>query len=200
MRILLLFFLIILSNNSFACECSELNKNNVNEFKANVDYIIIGTVINQLNPEKTEYLDYNWEKEKEAYDIIVKVKKVFKGSIQSDTLYITQYPNSNCSRTFSAGKDYIFTGKEIKKFINTNINSKRNYGKLHDPISDSDSIPIVEMENIPPPEYKFERGILYVDFENTDQWNLLLKKHPMILTNQCYSYNIDDELGQVLIR
>ncbi|MEO2127341.1 MAG: hypothetical protein ABGW91_04215 [Christiangramia sp.] len=194
MRILLLIFLFLTSINSFACECSEFNKSNVEEFKDEVDYILIGTVIDQLNPEKTEYLDYSWKKERDAYDIIVKIKKVFKGNIQTDTLYITQFFTGACSRKFSAGKDYIFTGKEIKKFVNQNKKSKI------DSIIKNDSIPSMKMTNTPP-EYKFEEGVIYDNFKDgTEKWNSLLAKHKMIWTNQCYSFNLDSDLGQLLIK
>ncbi|WP_405199104.1 hypothetical protein [Christiangramia sp. LLG6405-1] len=196
MRILLLIFLFLTSINSFACECSELNKNNIQKFKDKVDYILIGTVIDQLNPEKTEYLNYSWKKEKEAYDIIVKVKKIFKGKIQSDTLYVTQFFNGACSTKFIAGKDYIFTGKEIKKFVDQN----EKLNNVSDSITQNNSIPLLKTDNAAP-EYKFEKGIIYDHFENgATKWNSLLKKHKMIWTNQCYSFNISNNLGQLLIK
>jgi hypothetical protein len=177
--------------NSFACECSELNKSNVEEFKEGLDYILIGTVIDQLNPDKSEYFDYSWKKEKEAYDIIVKVRKVFKGNIQTDTIYITQFFNGACSRKFSAGKDYIFAGKEIKKFVNQYKKNKSNI--------ESDSVPIINISSNPN-EYKFEKGVIYDNFPSgTEKWNSLLEKHKMISTNRCYSFNIENNIGQLLI-
>ena len=191
MRILLPIFLILTAINSFACECSELNKSNVEEFKKGLDYILIGTVIDQLNPDKSEYFDYSWKKEKEAYDIIVKVKKVYKGNIQTDKIYITQFYNGACSRKFSAGKDYIFAGKEIKKFVNQYKKNKSNI--------ESDSIPIINIRSNPN-EYKFEKGVIYDNFPNgTEMWNSLLEKHKMISTNRCYSFNIKNNIGQLLI-
>ncbi len=67
-----------------------VEKDKVSEFKNDVDYIVIGTVVDQLNPYKIDWIDYKWKNDKEAFDVVVKVKKVIKGEISIDTLFITQ--------------------------------------------------------------------------------------------------------------
>jgi len=195
-KLIILFLLI--SGSTFACECVEFNKENITELKKDVDYIIIGTVVDNINLNNNKFIESYWKKNNKYQEVTVKVERIIKGKLKSDYIYIYQIDAGNCARYFENGKKYVFTGHKIKKFINLTPNNKV------DEISKDtilDEIPFVEFDRneISNEEYKNKRMYLSnveFDFEN---WNKLAKKKNIIRTNGCLSSTMESDFGKLIM-
>ncbi len=78
------------------------------------DFVLIGTAIQSIHgePITERYLN------EEGYgtDVLVEVKKVIKGELGSDTVFVSQYFEDSCSKTFYLGKEYMIFGYHIKEY------------------------------------------------------------------------------------
>ena len=169
----IIIFLLI-SVSTFACQCVEFNKENIKEFKKSVDYIVIGTVVNNLNWYNNEFLDSHWKKENNAKEVVVKVERVLRGKLKSDYIYIYQLDAGNCARNFENGKKYILTGHQIKKFINLTPSQQKNVIS-NDTLTDD--IPITKRDITKQRKEEYKNKRMY--FSNVDfdfkKWNKLAK-------------------------
>jgi hypothetical protein len=192
----LIILILLISANTFACECMKFNKETIVEFKEFVDFIFVGTVLNHNNIDNSEYYEHRWNTEKESYEVIVKVEKIIKGKFQSEFVYITQTLSGNCSRMFKKGERYVFSGNHIKEFIDLTPE-----GLKREPItSTNDSIPEIIIDKTIKPDHDYKNNVIYLtniefDFKN---WNQLSKEHTLIHTDGCISNTLSSDFGKLL--
>jgi hypothetical protein len=198
MKYKLIIMFLLISATTFACQCVEFNEKNIKGFKKNVDFIVVGTVVNNIDWNNNEFLNSRWKKEKSASEVIVKVEQIIKGKLNSDYIYIYQLDAGNCSRNFKNGMKYVFTGYKIKKFINLTPNQPIN-AISNDTLTNE--IPFVELDrkNLSSQEYRNKRmyySNMDFDFEN---WNKVAKQKNVIRTSSCLSNSLNSGFGKLVV-
>ena len=187
--ILTLFF----STLGYSCECMQFDKKSIKEYKNSVDFILIGEVVNYININKNEYLDYDWKNESKAYEIVIKVEKIIKGNVKSEFVYITQVFGGNCSRKFKLGEKYVFTGNLVNEFLDLTSKHRKKYIK-----SNSTKERIDKYER-PIQDYKDNKVYLTNINFSFRKWNKIARKNTLIETDGCFSNTLDSKFGILIL-
>ncbi len=180
---------IFFSLELFACQCEELNKENIEDFKQSIDYIFIGTVVDNINLEENENIDLYWEKNNHYFEVIIKVEKVIKGNLKSEFIYISQFGVGNCARNFRNSKKYIISGSKVNGFIDSTPSEEE------DMFSETDS------NFIKPLEIEFNNNIFYTKNLMFDyiRWNELAQRETIILTSICISGSLESNFSKLVM-
>ena len=187
--VLTLFF----STLGYSCECMQFDKKSIKEYKNSVDFILIGEVVNYININKNEYLDYDWKNESKAYEIVIKVEKIIKGNVKSEFVYITQVFGGNCSRKFKLGEKYVFTGNLVNEFLDLTSKHRKKYIK-----SNSTKERIDKYER-PIQDYKDNKVYLTNINFSFRKWNKIARKNTLIETDGCFSNTLDSKFGILIL-
>jgi len=187
MKVVITLSIFLLAINSFACDCSPIDKNKVKLIHLEADYVIIGTVVDNIsfNKYRKTYFDTN----ESSSNVKVKVNSVLKGKVKSKYVIVNQIFQGNCTRSFIFGNKYLIIGYRIEKFINKETSSITHYkNKKNDSLN---QIPITERisENTDKENRYFENKVYLNNAkEYTDYWNKLLNEFTIISTNSCVSF------------
>ncbi|MBO9700999.1 MAG: hypothetical protein J7604_12370 [Sporocytophaga sp.] len=117
-KYLFTILLITTIQTSFACSCMFFNSNDAMDGLFNSsDLVIIGHPIQNI--DTTYYRSKN--PKFIGITILVKVDSVLKGELKSDTIFINQTTNGNCSENFIHNEQYLIFGDQIKTYENLGI-------------------------------------------------------------------------------
>jgi hypothetical protein len=194
-----LFILITLfTTQIFACQCGEINEEYIEKLKQKVDYIFIGTVVENINLNNSEITNILWKRSNSSSEVIIKVEKVIQGKLSSKFIYINQQAG-NCSRGFKNGEKYVISGFKINGFIDLSPKLKSNLQNENKKI-ESNKIPTITRNIRKRPSVEFKEHIFYftnieMDFKN---WNELSKTETVISTSICTSGTLDSHFGKLI--
>lgn len=183
MKQILIFLLCLKYSVALSCECQLFTKFDIKKLKSNVDYIVYGTVINQINIENSSTLDHNWKNNKWATEVVLQVDRVIKGKLESNLIYITQYNQGNCAVGFTKGEQYVIAGNRVDEFVDLTPNSENN------------------LESHQYPFTRFINNRFLVENSSLDflRWNELCREKVMILTNDCSSGSAKSYFGKLIL-
>jgi len=178
-----------------------MDKNSLREIKRYNDYIILGTVVDQINLDDNRPLNLMWEINKVSLDVVIKVDKVISGALNTEYICVTQFNAGNCNTGFIKGKQYVIAGKKVDGFINHTPLVKE---KTPDNSEDNEEIKTIDPTELRKTEFseiKFENNRFIIDHLEKDftHWNQLCKEKVVIATNSCRSGSVNSDFGKLLL-
>jgi len=187
MKIILnLFILLSFINYTIPCDCFEKNTESVNKMYNDSEFIFIAETIENvhLNKDVKSVLDTK----KEGTEVLMRIKKIIKGKIETENIITYQFNNGSCSKNFEFNKDYIIFGNQIKSF--KSVNRSKNT--------------IIENgEEIELPNSELKNSVLSIyneDSEFVDFWNKKKNKSTIVNTSLCLSGIENGRLHKILMK
>ncbi|BDD05178.1 hypothetical protein [Aureibacter tunicatorum] len=176
MRKLLLFtfFLFLMTQQVFACQCEALDSISVSRIFDKAEYIAIGRAIGLASYDEA-FLD-NFEENTGGFDVYFQIDSVLKGEFKSKIIVINQMHEGSCRKFFRFGEDYLIIGSEVKKFMHYNAYEEKNLP--------SPAPPCPGMTEVLPLFFPAEKY-------QADFWNSLINKFGVFVASSCSTFDIN---------
>ncbi|SFU07387.1 hypothetical protein SAMN04489724_3695 [Algoriphagus locisalis] len=188
-KTVLILFILSLTTFGWACTCNTIAKKVAKKITKNADYVLLGTAVE--NVHHSDSIEAVWDSEKVGINVKFKVEKVYKGSLQTEFVYINQFETDNCTQSFRFGEKYIIVGTLIEKFENLRPFSEAIYKK--------DEIFETVVSPPPPPigGLSIRKMKCYnIEMELVDYWNKIAENEIVVYTNQCSSFHAESTYGK----
>ena len=193
MSIKKLFFILLIfyvPNLGFACSCFSISKKEARKISREVDYIVLGSPIENIHPNDT--IKGQWDSLKEGYHVKFKVEKVYKGRIDSEFIFINQFETGNCLQVFEFGQKYIILGAQVKKFLGfrpANSTDELVEDKFFQIFPPPPPHPIAWLNKNEMITYNEEKSVV-------DYWNQIAKNEIVVYTDQCSTFGENSTYGK----